>query len=212
LESGPSAPATATAVITKEPVFAAALAEDTRAALLGGETQVGKTHGAARIDNGRLDLTKGGHVTFAHRGEFELGQPLSVECWVWLDQVERMPVVVSCGHWNHAGWFLQKLGNAWRWHVGGVDCDGGQPATGRWIHLAGTYDGRTLRLFQDGAQVAEKAGQVNAAIWPGALHVGQYSGAPGPDFQVHGRLQGVKLYHRPLAERETVEAAKTRPR
>ena len=150
-------------------------------------------------------------MTFPHRGEFELGQPLSVECWVWLDGRSEMPVVVSCGQWNQAGWFLQKLGNAWRWHVGGVDCDGGQPATGRWMHLVGTYDGRMLRLFQDGAQVAAKAGQVNAAIWPGELYVGQYSGAPGPDFQVHGRIQGVKIYHRPLEERETAEAAKRRP-
>ena len=63
-------------------------------------------------------------------------------------QPGRMPVVVSCGVWNQAGWFLQRLGGVWRWHVGGVDCDGGQPAEGRWMHLAAVYDGQSLRLYR----------------------------------------------------------------
>jgi hypothetical protein len=103
-----------------------------------GQSLPGKLHGAARIADGALDVTRGGHVTFPHQATFDLGQPFTVECWVWLDQMGKMPVIVSCGHWRQAGWFLQRLGNVWRWHVGGIDCDGGQPATGQWTHLVGT--------------------------------------------------------------------------
>ncbi len=52
-----------------------------------------------------------------------------------------MPVIISCGRWQDRGWFLQKLGGSWRWHLGGTDCDGGGVPTGQWVHLTGTYDG-----------------------------------------------------------------------
>jgi len=122
-----------------------------------------------------------------------------------------MPVIVSCGVWNQAGWFLQRLGGVWRWHVGGVDCDGGRPAEGRWVHLAAVYDGQTLRLYEDGVQVAERAASVDASVWPGELHVGQYSGGPAPAYQVTGRITGLKIYHRPLNATEVAGEAAKKP-
>ena len=160
------------------------------------------------MTGGSLDLSQGGHVAFGHRSEFELAQPLSVECWVRFDEPGQCPVVVSCGSWNHSGWFLQKLGNVWRWHVGGIDCDGGQPAVGRRIHIVGVYDGHALRLLQDGVQVAERSGQPNTVVWPGDLYLGQYSAAPGPQYQVQGRISGVKIYHRPIDAKEAAREGK----
>jgi hypothetical protein len=113
-----------------------------------------------------------------------------------------MPVVVSCGVWNQSGWFLQALGGRWRWHVGGVDCDGGKVSVGQWTHLVGTYDGQSTRLYQDGQLVAERTGSFVTAPWPGELHIGQYSGGPTPDYQTTGRMSDVKIYHRALTEDE----------
>jgi hypothetical protein len=209
--SGPSAAVDAVARIIEEPIFSVELAQAVRGNLYGGQALPGKLHGPAKSEDGVLDLTRGGHLTFAHQGSFDLGQPLSVECWVWLDQAGKMPVIVSCGHWQQAGWFLQRLGNVWRWHVGGIDCDGGQPPAGRWLHVVGTFDGRTARLFENGKLIGERAGTANTAGWPGPLHVGQYSGQPGPDFQVTGRMAGVKIYHRPLKAEEIAKAAQTPP-
>jgi hypothetical protein len=211
LESKPTAPVTATAIVTQEPVFATATEPEVRGLLYDGETLPGQKHGKALSVRGLLDFKDGGHFTFAHRREFDLGQPLSVECWVWLDQLGKSPVLVSCGRWREAGWFLQRLGERWRWHVGGVDCDGGQPATNRWVHLAGTFDGKTLRLFEDGVQVAENSGGVKLDAFPGDLHVGQYSGGPSEDFQVKGRITGVKVYHRPLPATEVVAISRSAP-
>ena len=47
--------------------------------------------------------------------------------------------------------------------------------------------------------------------WPGELLVGQYSGQPHPDFQVTGRIAGVKIYHRPLEPAEVAEMCKSQP-
>jgi len=212
IESELSATVEATAKIIREPMFVARLAEDTRALLYGGDAVPGKLHGPAKITDASLDVRKGGHVTFPHHAFFDLGQPLTVECTVWFDKQGTMPVFVSCGHWNQAGWFLQWLGNRWRWHVGGVDCDGGQPATGRWIHLVGIYDGEKLCLYQDGKKVAECPANPNTAPFPRGLYIGQYSGTPSADFQLHGRIGGVKLYHRALTPEEILKAAQLKPK
>lgn len=210
IEGPLSKQATAAATVTREPIFTVRFDRDVQGQLLDGQRLTGARSAGARIDHGILDATRGA-VSFAHRPEFDLGQPLSLECWVRFDKQGKIPVVVSCGQWRSAGWFLQWIGGRWRWHVGGADCDGGRPELGRWMHVVGIYDGRGLRLFQDGQPVAETPAPVSRAVFAGPLYVGQYSGQPGPDFQVPGRIAGVKLYHRPLEPAEIVAAAKQPP-
>jgi hypothetical protein len=200
MESDPTPPVTASAIVIKEPVFVPQF-----------QGNLGKLHDGASCEGGVLDLRRGGFATFPHHGHFDLGQPVSLECRVFFQEAGQIPVIVSCGSWKQAGWFLQRLGNTFRWHVGGIDCDGGRPAEGKWIHLVGTYDGRTARLFQDGAKVAETSGKASTVLWPGELHVGQYSAGPGPQYQVTGRIAGVKLYHRPLEAAEVAAARREAP-
>jgi len=213
VESAATDAVTAAALpVIREPVFVAAFAENLDAALYGGGTARGKGHGKARVADGALDLRRGGHATFAHRPDFDLTRPLSVECWVHFTRQSQMPVVLSCGHWKQAGWFLQRIGGGWRWHVGGIDCDGGKPAPGRWTHLVGTFDGRTASLFQDGHLVAEKAGHAVQTPWNGPLHVGQYSGGPGPQYQVTGWIAGLRIYGRALPAADAKAASEAAPR
>ncbi len=113
-----------------------------------------------------------------------------------------MPVVLSCGQWQQAGWFLQRLGNQWRWYAGGLNCDGGTPVVGQWTTLTATLNGQQARLFQDGQLVAEVAGAVNRAEWSGPLYVGQYSGRPGGEYQVTGAIRNVRIFHRVLEPSE----------
>lgn len=207
LESIATAPVEATVQAVPGPVFTAQLAENADAILLDGTTLPGKKHGAAQWQQSSLDLRAGGYLTYPNDGQFDLSQPLSVECWVRFEKRTQMPVVVSCGHWRHAGWFLQWLGNAWRWHVGGIDCDGGRPEIGKWLHMVGTFDGYTTRLYQDGRLLAERSGTFVTTPWTGELHVGQYSGGPAPDFQVNGQIRGVKIHYRVLTPEEIDAAA-----
>jgi hypothetical protein len=183
----------------KDPLFAADFTAAPTAALHGGGAAAGTLHGKARVSQEGLDLRAGGHATFAHRPEFDLTGRISVACRVRFTRENTMPVVVSCGQWKQAGWFLQRIGRGWRWHVGGIDCDGGRPSPGAWTHLVATYDGRTARLFQDGRLVAETRGAAVTAPWAGPLHVGQYSGGPAPVYQVEGFITGLRIYGRALA-------------
>ncbi len=201
-EGEPAGPVTGTARLVKEAVFVAPLADTVNATVNGSEALAGKGHGGAKVAAGVLDLSRGGHVTYPHREQFDLSQPLSVELWVWLDQAGQMPVVVSCGVWQQAGWFLQRIGGGWRWHVGGVNCDGGRPASGKWLHMVCMYDGQVARLYENGVKVAEKSAAANTQPWGGELYVGQYSGQPGPEYQTHGKIARLKIYHRALSKEE----------
>ncbi len=203
----PSGEVEATAHVVLPPVLTVAFQEPPRAELLDGGALAGTVQGGAMMTQNTLDLQQAGYVTIPHDPSVELVQPLTVECRVWFTEPGTMPVVVSCGAWNQAGWFIQRLGGAWRWHVGGVDCDGGQPEVGRWIHLVGVFDGRQARLYQDGALVAERAGPFQLTVWPGDLLIGQYSGGPAPAYQVTGRIKDVKIFHRPLGDGEIAESA-----
>lgn len=211
IESRPAAAVTSAATIVREPVFVAPLDRDLQSMLNGKQPLLGKLSGPARVTSGSLDVRRGGHLTFLHQPQFDLGQPISIECWVRLVQGGKMPVVLGCGLWRNSGWFLQIIGGRWRWHVGGIDCDGGKPELGRWMHVAAVFDGHTARLFQDGQQVAERSGTAVTRIWPGDLFVGQYGGLSSPDFQLFGQIAGVKLYQRPLIAAEVATSAQTPP-
>lgn len=184
----------------REPVFRASFAESTTALCFGGHTADGEASGKAAASEGGLDLTRGGHVAYGHRREFDLVGAFSIECTVRLESEDGMPVIASCGQWNGGGWFLQRIGGGWRWYVGGVICDGGRSTKGEWTHLAATFDGRTARLYQDGRLVGEKADAASTQPWTGPLLVGQYSAGPGKPYQVRGWIRDLRLYQRILTE------------
>ena len=209
IEGPPSHSAAAAArAVSRKPIFVASFEKPLRARLESGRTVPGVLQGAAKAAGGTLDLTKGGHVSFAHRREFDLAPQFSMACWLFLSKPGGMPIVLSCGEWQNAGWFLQCFNGRWRWHVGGVDCDGGTVPVGRWVHVVCTFDGRRARVFQDGKQVALCPCQANLTRWPGRMLIGQYSATPGGGFQVFGRLTGVKLYRCALTPGEAAAAFK----
>jgi hypothetical protein len=150
------------------------------------------------VDSWELDLSNGGHFVVEPNEEFNVQETFSVEFSVKFDEIDGIPVVVSNGYWNQAGWFFQYFNGRWRFHVGGVDCDGGSPKIGEWMHIVGTYDGSTLRLHENGILVAERLAVVNKTPWTRNLVIGQYSGQIAPQFQVRGRIKDVRIWHRVL--------------
>src|SRR2546427_4356918 len=78
-----------------------------------------------------------------------------------------------------------------------------------WTHLAGTYDGTTVRLYVNGAQVASQAGSGAIATASGGLRVGGNS-VGGGDFP--GRLDEVRIYNRALTAAEIQADMNTPPR
>lgn len=197
--------------LIREPVFAAPMANDTAGRLLDGRMIKGQVRGNARVVDGALRLGEGGYVAFGHQPEFDIRHDLTIECWVRVDDPAKMPVIMACGEYMRTGWFLQYYGGRWRWHVGGVSCDGGKAIANVWVHLVGTFDGRRAQLYQSGRLVADTPCVPNRTPWTGPLHIGQYARV-SPDYQVKGLISGVKFYQRALSAKEIAANAKELPR
>lgn len=153
----------------------------------------GETVGAGRLSDGVLDTAEGGYWKTASRPEFDVNAPFECEFDVTFNEPGQMPVVVGHGRWQAAGWFLQSLNGSWRFHLGGLDCDGGKITVGEKSHIKASFDGRTLRLFQNGELVAQRSGKIGKAPWNGGLTVGQYSGAVGPEYQFKGTVENLTI-------------------
>jgi hypothetical protein len=211
-QTGPESSA-ATAVakqMIRQPVFVASLAADTQAGLRDGQTVRGQIQGQVRFTGGSAQFGEKGHIQYPYRPEFALRHALTVQCWVRIDKATQMPVVLACGEYMKSGWFIQRYGGGWRWHLGGASCDGGRPVVGEWVHLTAAFDGRTARLYQDGVQVAKTDCQPDRSPADRPLIVGQYTRA-GPSYQVNGQVGDVKIYQRALSEEEIVAAFEEGP-
>jgi hypothetical protein len=77
-----------------------------------------------------------------------------------------------------------------------------------WIHVATTWDGKTVRLYQDGAEVGllSYAGPMGASDKPVIL--GNNANSTGLDQPLGGRLDEVRLYDRALSAAEIAALAK----
>ncbi|HOH33384.1 MAG TPA: glycoside hydrolase family 99-like domain-containing protein [Candidatus Hydrogenedentes bacterium] len=173
----------------------------------------GTLDGASRapgIDGNAL-VCDGGAVTVPARPLLSLETAMSVECWVCTG---------LAGQQNT--WFLNRVfsGGTWTgYRMGVLD---GKPCfeiplspwshhlkadvdlpTGRWVHLAGTFDGQTLRIYVDGEPrgAMERPGPITPNSFP--LVLGNF--AAGHDSHFTGLLDEVKLYARALTAGEVRE-------
>ena len=118
-----------------------------------GEPAEGKTGKTIRFD---------GKTTFAELPAPRVDKAVSVTAWINTKSANpEANYIVSNGEWNQ-GFSLGLSNGRLRWAVGGAHAQTGQPAAlGKWVHVAGTFDGRQLLLYVDGAlqaRVGESGG------------------------------------------------------
>jgi hypothetical protein len=81
--------------------------------------------------------------------------------------------------------------------------------SGRWVHVAGTFDGTTVRVYQDGVQVATQAfsGKIAADSTP--ISVGAALVAGGEDdFFLGGLIDEIAAWGRALGPAEVARLAR----
>ncbi|MEI6646412.1 MAG: LamG-like jellyroll fold domain-containing protein [bacterium] len=124
------------------------------------------------------------------------GNPFSGVMEIYFDEMGKMPVILGMGGYMGAGWLLQSIGHKWRFHLGGVSCDGGAITTGKWTRVIFTFDGTTARIYQDGNKVGEAAvtGDIRAHSDKG--YIGQYTASLEPPYQFTGKIRLLEIYAR----------------
>ncbi len=162
---------------------------------------------AKGIDGNAL-VCKGGCVLVAGHHKLSPTTALTIECWVKTDKASQDNM-----------WFVNRVfsgGTTTGYRMGilkGKPCfqvpvtswshhltaDANLP-TGRWVHIAGTFDGKTMRIYVDGQEwgAMERPGRVN----PNAFHLclGNYALKHAAHFT--GLLDEVRLYGRALPAEE----------
>ena len=143
-------------------------------------------------------------VEVANSDVLNMTEAVTVSVWAAPAELPgRELFIVSHGSWQNR-WKISVTpeGRA-RWTVNTrdkiVDLDApGALATGRFTHLAATYDGVEMVLYQDGAQVATAAqtGRIRTVDLP--LLIGQML-PDQPDFNFPGTIDQVQVYNRALS-------------
>jgi len=186
-------PSPPTAPSTAQP---AALARGKAQAFGKGLPKATPVGGAMFVD-GVLKTGANGYLSYGRvpSANLKSGATLSVSFDVKFSAGSgQMPVLASAGKWKGSGWFLQAIGGKWRWHVGGVDCDGGKlPEPGTWTTIRCQWDGTYATVHQDGKQVARVPCKPVMAPWTGALLVGQYSADQGIQYQFDGEIRNLSV-------------------
>ena len=172
----------------------------------------GILRGSARTNSpsGKALRPQGGCVTVATDGKLSPPAGFTVCCWVRTDRsAQDETYILNRMH----------LGNDSGYQIG---LSGGKPffrlpqtskshlltatgflPTGRWVHLAATYDGKAMRLFLDGQEsgVLSRYGKVNSNS--ATLTIGNY--AEGPLYAAtafYGLIDEMKFYHLALGPDE----------
>lgn len=109
----------------------------------------------------------------------------------------------------HPDQYYLGFGNGqFKWHVGTstqeTSCYWGAMPAGRWVHLAGTYDGAQLRLYVDGVEVCNQPLSGNIPIDGNPVTIGAEENGPDHDpvGEFNGRIDDVRLYRRVLSASE----------
>ncbi|MDB6078194.1 MAG: hypothetical protein JWO82_1941 [Akkermansiaceae bacterium] len=76
------------------------------------------------------------------------------------------------------------------------------PALNTWTHVAGTYDGNTMRLYYNGVVVASAAATGPISTTGDPLYIGTKSAVAGAGNHFIGRIDDVKLFGRGLSTSE----------
>ena len=175
----------------------------------------GRANGALWFDGERSWVDLGMRVSPA---------VFTVSAWVRPEAVDRPMVIVSrirdvpAGQHRNLELRIDRGGRVFLHVPGGRNWDGvqGQQVlpTGRWTHVAATYDGARAQIrvngVRDGGVLAVSYAQAQAPMFVGARP--EAGGRrPGPTYFFHGAMEDLRIWDRPLGEAELLAVAGRAP-
>jgi hypothetical protein len=166
----------------------------------------GTISGASRTGAGRFGraLTFDGvndWVTVPHASDLNLNSALTVEAWVRPSALTNWRTVLLKERSTSLSYALFANNNLSRptarlFTTSDLATSGtARLALNTWSHLAMTWDGTTLRLYVNGAQVSSRTVSGSLATGTGVLRIGGRSGASE---WFNGRIDELRVYRRAL--------------
>ncbi len=141
----------------------------------------------------------------------------TIAAWAWRDTGQTGLRAVASRQFGTSysdQWLLGFYDNSYAFHLntldsGATDLLWGEAPTRQWVHLAGVYDGVTMRLYADGAllQSVPKSGPVQLDGNPLIIGGNENSASGAPQALFKGRIDDVRLYRRALSDAEILALA-----
>ncbi len=132
-----------------------------------------------------------------------LGGPLSLEAWVKSTRKahgeskllgeQYSSYVMTYYNGERVYWYIGGGGNNVRWKL----------SLNQWYHVIATFDGKMMRLWVNGRQVANKESDFKSLEPVGDFHIGTKGGPKSPKFK--GMMDRVRIYDRALSDDEALE-------
>lgn len=154
---------------------------------------------AAPRDERVLDLDGRDDVVRVASSAIDLPDgPFTLECWMKADAFRRRQGLVAKTQNCEYGFFVSSGRPSFSVHLDGAYVDAApddvQLEVGRWYHLAGVFDGTSVRLFVDGRPVAAVEGSGSRTRTNLPLVVGaDVDGSGGGTSHFVGRIDEVRL-------------------
>jgi glucose/arabinose dehydrogenase len=108
--------------------------------------------------------------------------PFSAEIWFRHTADGTYRRVIGAENANGQGWHLYSQNQTWgfvRSGTGGAaEVGDGSPAGAGWVHAVATYDGATMRLYENGVEIPLPVGSSQSLPADTSFYVGRYGGAP----------------------------------
>src|SRR5438876_8972537 len=160
---------------------------------------------AGRVGNALVFNGASARVTVPDAASLQLTRGMTLEAWVFPTATPtNWQAIVDK---NVDGYYLMASSDQGdRPSAGGTWVGGNQNTYGpsvvevnTWTHLAATFDGETVRLYVNGAEVASQAQTTPLATTTGTLQIG---GDSYPNEFFAGRIDEVRIYNRALSAAE----------
>ncbi|KHD08271.1 hypothetical protein PN36_17380 [Candidatus Thiomargarita nelsonii] len=174
----------------------------------------GIVHGARlsqdRFGNGRRAYSLDGkddYVVVSSGNSLNIREVLTISVWVNVGTFSNIPYFVArydtglrevYKTGSNRGRFEFRLNDGVKVLVSNTI-----PKTGKWYHIAATYDGSIMRLYIDGVEDNSKS--YSAAIYPsagGKLMIGADDDSSELNQFLNGKIDDIRIYNRALSESE----------
>ncbi len=146
----------------------------------------------------------------------DLRDTVTVEMWARPEAIPTAEPMMVGKSTETYGISMYKDGQCWSYISSGGNNLKGRVSLGKWHHIVGTFDGKTMSLWIDRQLVASRESKFDSIAAGGSLVMGVQGGAQDPaDSKIahwRGLLDDVRIYNRALSGDEILSRFKTTAR
>lgn len=161
-----------------------------------GGALAGDSNTAVVLDGASQSISVAGPSAFRFSGT----TPFSAEVWFRHAADGTYRRVLSAENALGQGWQIYSESASWGFvrsgAAGAAEVSDGTPAGPGWVHAVATYDGATMRLYENGVEIPFPVSSSQALPADSTFYLGRYGGADVS--RLNGSIDEVAIYDRAL--------------